>query len=76
MTKPEPQDEALVIEQRDRDAADLLKYLDACHDESKPCPHCETWALSDCLAGRGCPTPDGLNGASYRTTLRSSPDAV
>ena len=34
--------------------------------EHTVCPHCETWMLSECLNGHGCPTRDGRNGETYR----------
>lgn len=38
-----------------------------------PCPHCQTWDAADCLAGNGCPTPDGRNGEAMRAALTSKP---
>jgi hypothetical protein len=45
-------------------------YLDSVKNELAVCPHCETWLQDDCLNGRGCPTPDGANGALIRAYLQ------
>lgn len=48
----------------------LAAYLAAAENELESCPWCETWSARDCLAGQGCPTPDGKNGEVIRA-LRS-----
>ena len=45
-------------------AAEFEAYLVAATNEWQVCPHCETWLLSECSDGKGCPTPDGMNGAT------------
>lgn len=47
------------------------KYLAAAQVELAVCHHCQTWFRSECLAGLGCPTEDGVNGASFRTASRT-----
>ena len=54
--------------------AALSAYMEATDNELKVCPHCETWLLSECMIGRGCPTPDGVNGARIRTILKGQTD--
>ena len=51
--------------------AALSVYLAAVQQELAICPHCETWLLSDCINGFGCPTRDGRNGEVLRAHLAS-----
>ncbi|KPH67081.1 hypothetical protein ADT71_03000 [Novosphingobium sp. ST904] len=52
----------------------LAVYLKAAENELEPCPWCETWLASECLAGNGCPTPDGRNGEIARQALAAPGD--
>jgi hypothetical protein len=53
--------------------AGLRRYLEACENEDRPCPICETWLERDCRAGRGCPQEDGMNGAAIRDFFGGHP---
>lgn len=55
-------------------AQDWDAYLRAVDVELAVCPHCETWFLSECINGRGCPTPDGRNGETIRAHLMENPE--
>lgn len=62
------------VTEAERIAAGRQAYLDAVAKEIEVCPHCETWLLSECNAGLGCPTPDGRNGESVRAIPQENPN--